>query len=99
MMPRAKKATKEKQVVPNIEVAQEIPSDVCKAFMIKHMVTFYESETIVSLDNKYIRHQEALKRRWWMDPSIAYLHRRDANVDIIPNLSCKLEEYARTYQV
>ncbi len=37
---------------------------------------------------------EALTRRWWVDPSIAYLHRRDANVEIIPHLSRASEEYA-----
>jgi len=37
---------------------------------------------------------EALRRTWWLDPSIAYLHRKDVDVKIIPNLSHKLEEYA-----
>jgi len=36
---------------------------------------------------------KALKRRWWVDPSVAYLYRRDADVEIISNLSHKLEEH------
>ena len=46
--------------------------------------------TFTSLSEK----EEALRRRWWVDPSIAYVHRRDADVEIIPNLSRSSEEYA-----
>jgi len=38
--------------------------------------------------------EDALRKRWWVDPSIAYLHKRDADVQIILNVSCDLEEYA-----
>jgi len=37
--------------------------------------------------------EDALKKRWWIDPSIAYLYKRNADVQIIPNLSCELKEY------
>jgi len=57
-MPRAKKVAKGKQVVPNIEWARENPPDSCKDFMIKCIIEFYESKTMVSLDTKYVRYQE-----------------------------------------
>jgi len=57
-MLRAKKATKGKAVVPNIEVARENPSNACKKFLIKLIIEFYEFETTTSLDIKYIRYQE-----------------------------------------
>lgn len=38
--------------------------------------------------------EEALKKRWWVDPSIAYVHKRNADVEIIPKLSRVSEEYA-----
>ena len=57
-MPRPKKAAKNKRAVPDIESAREMPSEACKAFLIKCIVAFYESETTVSLDNKYVRYQE-----------------------------------------
>jgi len=38
--------------------------------------------------------EDTLRKRWWMDPSIVYLHKRDVDVQIIPNLSHELEEYA-----
>jgi len=28
---------------------------------------------------------EALRRRWWMDPNITYVHRRNVDVEIISN--------------
>ena len=37
---------------------------------------------------------ETLKARWWVDPRIAYLHKPDADVQIIPKLSMASEEYA-----
>lgn len=37
---------------------------------------------------------ETLRRRWWVDPRVAYLHKRDADVQIIPKLSRASEEYA-----
>jgi len=57
-MLRVKKATKGKQALPNIEGARENPSNVCKGFLIKCIMEFYESETTMSLDNKYVRYQE-----------------------------------------
>jgi len=38
--------------------------------------------------------EDALRKKWWVDPSIAYLHKRYVDVQINPNLSCELEEYA-----
>jgi len=60
-MPRAKKASKEakgKEKVPSIEWTRENPSESCKAFLIELIVKFYETETTVSLDTKYVRYQE-----------------------------------------
>ncbi len=37
---------------------------------------------------------ETLRSRWWVDPSIAYLHKANADVEIIPYLSRESEEYA-----
>ena len=37
---------------------------------------------------------ETLRRRWWVDPRVMYLHRHDADVQIIPKLSKASEEYA-----
>ena len=37
---------------------------------------------------------DALRSRWWVDPRIAYLHKPDADVQIIPPLSKSSEEYA-----
>ncbi len=37
---------------------------------------------------------EALAKRWWVDPEIAYLHKAGADVEIIPMYSRKSEEYA-----
>jgi len=36
---------------------------------------------------------KALRRRWWVDPSIVYEHRRNVDVKIIPNLSRKSKEF------
>jgi len=36
---------------------------------------------------------EVLRRRWWVDPSITYVHRRNVDVEIISNLSRKSKEY------
>lgn len=38
--------------------------------------------------------QKTLRERWWLDPSIAYLHQKDADVEIIPTLSRESEQYA-----
>ena len=38
--------------------------------------------------------EEVLRRRWWVDPALAYLHRRDADVENIPYYSKTTEEYA-----
>lgn len=38
--------------------------------------------------------KEALTRRWWVDPNIAYLHTKDADVENIPTLSKTSEEFA-----
>ena len=38
--------------------------------------------------------EKTLRERWWLDPSLVYLHRRDADVQIIPNLSRETEQYA-----
>ena len=35
-----------------------------------------------------------LAERWWLDPSSAYLHKIDADVEVIPRLSRETEEYA-----
>jgi hypothetical protein len=35
-----------------------------------------------------------LRERWWVDPRIAYLHKRDADVEIIPRLTKTSEAYA-----
>jgi hypothetical protein len=56
-MPRSKKAAKGKQVVEEV-ASKEIPSDACKAFMTECIAKFYESETTVSLDTKYVRYGE-----------------------------------------
>ena len=37
---------------------------------------------------------ETLRRRWWVDPRVLYLHKQDADVQIIPKLSRALEEFA-----
>ena len=37
---------------------------------------------------------ETLQRRWWVDPTIAYLHRPNADVHIIPPLTRASEEFA-----
>jgi len=66
-MPRTKKVAKEKQVVPNIEWARENSSDSCKAFLIKYILEFYELETTVSLDNKYVRYQEECLDKFKVD--------------------------------
>ncbi len=58
-MPRSKKsATGKQHVVPGIKQAREISSDACKLFLIELVVKFYEKETNVSLDSKYLRYQE-----------------------------------------
>jgi len=54
----AKKVAKGKAMVPNIETARENPSKTCKKFLIELIIKFYESETIASLDSKYVRYQE-----------------------------------------
>ncbi|MBE3102861.1 MAG: hypothetical protein IMZ40_01335 [Bacilli bacterium] len=41
-----------------MEIARGSPSEECKKFMIECIIAFYESETTLSLDNKYIRYQE-----------------------------------------
>ena len=51
---------------------------------IKSLYTFTKAEDMA----------ETLQRRWWVDPAIAYLHKRDADVQIIPYLSKTSEEYA-----
>jgi hypothetical protein len=42
----------------SVEIARETPSEECKKFMIECIIKFYESETTLSLDNKYIRYGE-----------------------------------------
>ena len=37
---------------------------------------------------------ETLRRRWWVDPRVLYLHKQDADVQIIPKLSRASEEFA-----
>jgi PBP1b-binding outer membrane lipoprotein LpoB len=37
---------------------------------------------------------QTLIDRWWVDPRVAYLYMWDANVEIIPQLTKTLEEYA-----
>ena len=37
---------------------------------------------------------ETLQRRWWVDPTVAYLHRPNAEVHIIPPLTRASEEFA-----
>jgi hypothetical protein len=37
---------------------------------------------------------KTLRDRWWVDPTIAYLHKRDADVEIIPRLTKTSEAYA-----
>jgi hypothetical protein len=37
---------------------------------------------------------KTLEERWWVDPRIAYLHKRDADVEIIPLLTKTSEAYA-----
>jgi len=39
---------------------------------------------------------KALRRRWWVDLSIAYVYRRDVDVENIPYLSHKLEGFVVT---
>ena len=39
---------------------------------------------------------ETLRRRWWVDPRVVYLHKQNADVQIIPKLTIALEEYATT---
>jgi len=36
---------------------------------------------------------EALARRWWVSPAIAYVHKKDKDVKIVPTLSCASKEY------
>jgi hypothetical protein len=36
---------------------------------------------------------QTLAQRWWMDPKVAYLHRRDADVERIPLLSKTSKNY------
>ena len=36
---------------------------------------------------------ETLRRRWWVDPRVLYLHKQDADVQIIPKLSKASEEF------
>ena len=37
---------------------------------------------------------KTLAERWWVDPTIAYLHKRDADVEVIPQLTKTSEAYA-----
>lgn len=37
---------------------------------------------------------KTMEKRWWVDPRIVYLHKRDADAEIIPKLSIISEEYA-----
>ena len=37
---------------------------------------------------------ETLRRRWWVDPRVVYLHKQNADVQVIPKLSRASEEYA-----
>ena len=37
---------------------------------------------------------KTLAERWWVDPAIAYLHKRDADVEVIPQLTKTSEAYA-----
>jgi hypothetical protein len=50
----------------------------------KLLYTFSKAQTMT----------QTLAEKWWVDPKVAYLHRRDADVEIIPLLSKPLEEYA-----
>jgi len=36
---------------------------------------------------------KTLRERWWVDPWIAYLHKRDADVKIIPRLTKTSKAY------
>jgi len=48
------------------------------------LYTFTDAETMA----------ETLRRRWWVDPRVAYLHKHDADIEIIPKFSKTSEEYA-----
>ncbi len=58
---RPKKIAKTKYVEeggPSNEADSKNPSDACKRFIIKCIVDFYESETTMILQNKYVRYNE-----------------------------------------
>ncbi len=57
-MPRVKKVAKGKQVVPSSEYTRDNPSESYKAFLMKCIVAFYETETTMSLGTKYVWYQE-----------------------------------------
>ena len=66
-MLKPKKAAKVKQVVPSIQWSRENPSESCKASLIKLIVAFYETETTVSLDTKYVRYEEDFIEKFKLD--------------------------------
>ena len=37
---------------------------------------------------------ETVRRRWWVDPKITYVHKENADVDNVPNYSKQSEEFA-----
>ena len=38
--------------------------------------------------------QDAMRQRWWVDPDVAYVHKKDGNVADIPSYSRASEEFA-----
>ena len=74
-MAREKKAAKEKQTMNKGEAAidraatelNNVPSIDCHLFMLQVMVSFYENENPLSMDNKYLRYRSEAALRLKVD--------------------------------
>ena len=70
-MVRPKKAAKLNDVEPEIV---DRPSDACRKFIIQKIVNFYEAETIMSLESKYVRYQEECVDKFKADMKQLFLN-------------------------
>ena len=66
-MARHKKAARGRQAVSNSDEDRDMPSDACKAFLIECIARFYEAESTMSLENKYLRYQEECPVKFKLD--------------------------------
>jgi hypothetical protein len=57
-MPMGKKQDKMKQKEPNIDIACNMLSNNCKYFLVEFIARFYEFESNMALERKYIQYGE-----------------------------------------